>query len=46
MVPQPVAMQSVMVPQYQTLSVPTVQTASLVQPSAPKFGTTSVIAQY
>lgn len=46
MVPQPVPIQSVVVPQYQTLSVPTMQTASLVQPSAPKYGSTSVIAQY
>ena len=46
MVPQPVPIQSVVVPQYQTLSVPTMQTASLVQPSAPKYGSTSIIAQY
>jgi hypothetical protein len=38
----------VQVPQYQTTSVPvaTYQTASIPQLSAPKFGTTSVVAQY
>ena len=53
MVPQPVQqVQSVMmpvsVPQYTTTSVPmsTYQTASIPQLSQPKFGTTSVVAQY
>ena len=52
-VPQPAQqVQSVMVPvqvpQYQTTSVPvtTYQTASIPQLSTPKYGTTSVIAQY
>ena len=46
MIPQPMPIQQVVVPQYQTLSVPAMQTASFVQPSAPKYGSTSVIAQY
>ena len=39
---------TVMVPQYQTTSlpVPNYQNATMIQPSAPKFGTTSVVAQY
>jgi hypothetical protein len=55
MIPQPVQQvqsvmvpQSIMVPQYQTASVPApaYATSSIPQMSAPKFGTTSVVAQY
>jgi hypothetical protein len=49
MIPQPVQqVQSVMVPQYQIASVPApaYQTSSIPQMAAPKFGTTSVVAQY
>jgi len=55
MIPQPVQQvqsvmvpQSIQVPQYQTTSVPlpAYQTASIQQLSQPKFGTTSVVAQY
>ena len=40
--------QSIMIPQYQTASVPApaYATSSIPQMSAPKFGTTSVVAQY
>ena len=55
MIPQPVQQvqsvmvpQSIMIPQYQTASVPApaYATSSIPQMSAPKFGTTSVVAQY
>ena len=55
MIPQPVQQvqsvmvpQTIMAPQYQTVSVPApaYQTSSIPQMSAPKFATTSVVAQY